>query len=248
MRVLWTIPAMVSLVLILLPVNEAFSIEWVNYDPQGDGQHWEWGFHREVMRATSGMLCGQVLAFAAGVWLAHRHRHPVALGLAASLGTVLGVVAFGTARLAAGERRMEGPGGVPLAEPRYWALVLAFPLFALLGVGVRRLLRSRGAPLAVLAGIGWFIMTAVGLLMDGRDGPAVGWLLALPPLAAARSIGLATGSVDAEAEVPVVTGDWGQAAAIALLCGLTGWVVLVNVLVGARSRSRAWGGTGGKAP
>ncbi|SDT44528.1 hypothetical protein [Actinoplanes derwentensis] len=131
---------------------------------------------------------------------------------------------------------------MPLEEPRYWALLLAFPLVALVGVGVGTLVRGwRGRTLIVLAvvgGVGWLILTASGLMLDGRPGPPVGWLWLLPPLAAARVIGMAALSVNAEHIPPSVSGDWGQAAAFALVGGLTGWAVLLQVAAWRRAGSK----------
>ncbi|SDT44505.1 hypothetical protein [Actinoplanes derwentensis] len=98
MKVLWALPVMVVLVLVLLPVNDGLYELLVNYDPQGDGQHWERRYYQEVMRRTSGMLAGHLLAFGVGVTLAGTERTERTELLAVAAGTVLGTVALVTAR------------------------------------------------------------------------------------------------------------------------------------------------------
>ncbi|HWS36026.1 MAG TPA: hypothetical protein VN408_25230 [Actinoplanes sp.] len=242
MKALWTIPLAVVLGLALLPLNEWLYEELVNFDPQGEGQQWEWRYHREVMRNTSGVLAGHLLTFVVGMALARRRVVAVLTGIG------IGVAVVGTARLVGGSRARVGGDGlvlwepaVTLEEPRYWALLLAFPLFALVGAefGILLAQRRRVVPVAVLAGVGWFFMTLVGLTTGARTGAPEVWFWLLPPLAAARVIAMAVASVSAESVPQTVIGDWGQAAAIALVGGLTGWAVLLGVAVWWRSRSTA---------
>ncbi len=256
MRVLWAIPAMVLLVVALMSVNEGFYEQMINYDPQGDGQQWEWGYHRQVMRATSGVLVGHVLAFVTGMWLARRYPHRTALPSASGLGVVLALVAFGTARLVSGGPRLRSPGPAGVEDPRYWALILAFPLFAAAGVGLGKLIGARPvesvqagsgeeqrrltrkAAVVVLATLGWLVVTAAGLLEDDRLSLPAVLLWLLPPLAAATVIGMGALSLDVWDLNPAFTGDWGEAAAFALAGCLTAWAVLLNVAARSRTRSR----------
>ncbi|GIF44996.1 hypothetical protein [Actinoplanes xinjiangensis] len=245
MRVLWAIPATVLLAAVLVPANDGFYLTWINYDPQGEGQQWEWRYNREVMRNTSGYLYGHLLALLTGMWLAHRHRYPVALVIAAGTGTAMAAAAFLTARALGGERLRIGGDGRVLWEPavvgevQHGPLLLAFPLYALLGVGLGVLLagwlpsrQSRTAGTLVLA-VGWSVVSVAGLMQIGRlDFPAA-WLWVVPPLAAACAIGMASLSLSAGEASAAHVGDWGDTASGALVTGLAAWtaVVIVAALV-----------------
>jgi hypothetical protein len=246
-RALWAVPGTVLLVVVLMPVNDRFYETWINYDAQGDGQQWEWRYHREVMRRTSGYLCGHVLALFTGVWLARRHRFPVALAAASGIGAVMAAAAYLTARLLGGERLRVAAGGRVLWEPAaigdvpQGALLAAFPLYGLLGAGLAVLLAGRVRRRAVRIGLvpalgsGWLVITMTGLLQDDRLGfPS--WLLwVVPPLAAATAAGMAALSLDAWDMNPVLAGDWGTGAANALVIGLAAWTVVITAAAVART-------------
>ncbi|MEU4626675.1 hypothetical protein AB0G04_42670 [Actinoplanes sp. NPDC023801] len=251
MRALWAIPVAVLLTVVLMPVNDGFYETWINYDAQGDSQQWEWRYHREVMRNTSGYLCGHVLALLTGVWLAQRHRYPVALAAAAGVASAMAAAVFVAARAIGGERVRVTTDGRVLWEPGaigdlpYGPLLAAFPLYALAGVGLGVLfggrIRSRAARIVavvVLAG-GWMVATMAGLLQDDRLGLPMWTLVVVPPLAAATVIGMASLSLDAWDLYPSLTGDWGDAAADALVLGLTAWTAVLAVA--ARARAAAAG-------
>ncbi|WP_052721003.1 hypothetical protein [Actinoplanes rectilineatus] len=241
---MWSVPVAALLVVVLMPVNDAFYEFWINYDPQGDGQQWEWGFATDLMRGTSGVLCGHFVAFAAGLAAARRHRHRVALGLSVLLGTVMALVA-GLVLWLRGERvgevaeqvwRSAGVAGDgPPVGTLLLALAVAFPLYAAAGAGLgaafgRRVSRHTVVTAGVLTGIGWTVVTLAGLLQnDDRGFPAV-LLWLIPPLAAATAVGLGCLSLDAWSVPPVVTGDWGDQAITALLVGLTVFALILNVL------------------
>ncbi|MEV4281155.1 hypothetical protein [Actinoplanes xinjiangensis] len=250
MRALRTIPVMVLLVIVLMPVNEGFYVTSINYDAQGDSQQWEWRYNREVMRNTSGYLAGHMLALITGVWLARRHRYPSAVALAAGIGTALAATAFLTAHLLGGERVRVAADGRALWEPAvigevpYGPLLAAFPLYALAGAGLGVLLagrpRSRAARIAAGTALllGWWVATATGLMQDDRLGLPLWSLVVLPPLAAATAIGMASLSLDAWDLHPALAGDWGDTAAGALLIGLTAWTAVVTVAAFARAHRR----------
>lgn len=251
MRALWPIPVMVLLAGGLLFINDGFYIAQVNYDPSGDVQQWEWRYNQEVMTKTSGYLCGHLLALIAGMWLARRHRYPVALAGAAAIGAALAGTAFLTARLLGSERMRVTPSGEVLWEPAvigdvpYGPLLLAFPLYAMIGAGLVVVLahrpRTRGARItgAVVLLIGWWLVTIAGQLTDdGLDKPF--WTLVLiPPLAASTAIGMASLSLDAWEGSLTVEGDWGVTAANALLIGLTAWTAVITVAAVVSRRGAA---------
>ncbi|MEU4428535.1 hypothetical protein AB0F81_48620 [Actinoplanes sp. NPDC024001] len=231
----WSVPLMAVLVIAAMPVNDGFYEFWINYDPQGDGQQWEWGYTDHVYRHTSGVLCGQVLSLLTGYLLARRHRQPVALAVAVTLGAVLAVVTVAVAvPLAGGEHPSGLPVGVIAAE------LVAYPLFATAGVGLGTLIRPPGrvltAAIVIVAGIGWLVMTVAGLIQDDRMGVPVWLLWLLPPLAASSALGQATLSLSVFTEPIRPAGDWGDQATGALLAGLTVWTVVLNLL-GARRRA-----------
>ncbi|MEV0902092.1 hypothetical protein [Actinoplanes sp. NPDC049802] len=242
--VVWVVPAGVLLALVLMPVNDGFYLGVVNHDPQGDEQQWEWRYATEVMRRTSGVLVGHMLALVAGVLIGRRHRHTVALGVAVVAGTVLGLAVLVTARLAGGERLRVGADGRELWEPAglegppYWALLLAFPLYALLGVGLARLVGGRtGVPAVIVLVAAWPVVTAFGLMRDDGASIPVALLWLIPPLAAATAISSAGRSPDVWPPGPVTpAGDWGEHAAIALVGGLVIYVVAVTAVSPLRQR------------
>lgn len=229
----WSVPLTVLLVVVLMPVNDGFYEMWINYDPQGAEQQWEWRYNRQVMRRTSGMLCGHVLAFVVGVLTARRHRQAVALAVAALSGTVLAAVTIAVAWPLAGDL-FRVPGAEVFRAPGvpYWALLTAYPLYALAGVGLGALLV--GARISRLAGIavilGWPAAGMAGLIQDdGLGFPSV-LLWLVPPLAAATAIGMASLSRDVWVPSSVPPGDWGQEAAVALIGGLVAYAVMLNLI------------------
>ncbi|WP_433795350.1 hypothetical protein [Actinoplanes sp. CA-252034] len=238
MRVLWAIPVTALLAVVLLPLNDGFYLTWINFDPQGEGQQWEWRYNREVMRNTSGYLYGHLLALVTGAWLAHRHRYPVALAIAAGIGTAMAAAAYLTAHALGGERLRVGGDGQVLWEPavvggvQHGPLLAAFPLHALLGVGLGVLLadrlgsrRARTVAVVVLT-IGWSVVSVAGLMQVGRiDFPGV-LLWVIPPLAAATAIGMASLSLGGGENSPAFVGDWGDTASSALVIGLAAWTAV----------------------
>lgn len=221
----WSVPVMVALVVVAMPLNGAFYEFCINYDPQGAAQQWEWTYTTHVYRHTSGMLGGQLLSLLTGILLARRHRHPVtaAIPLALLLAVVTVAVAF---PLAGGTHPSGLPTRVIAAE------LVAYPLFAAAGVGLGKL---RQRPALILAVALWPIMTIPGLMLD--DAPwAPAWLLwLLPPLAASSALGQATLSLYVFTEPVVLKGDWGEQATAALLTGLTAYSIILNLL-GTRYR------------
>jgi hypothetical protein len=262
MRVLWAIPVVVLLAVVLIPVNEEFYVTSINYDAQGESQQWEWRYNREVMRNTSGYLCGHVAALITGAWAARRHRYPAALGIAAAVGAAMAGAVFTTAWALGGERLRVATDGRTLWEPAvigdvpHGPLLAAFPLYAVAGAGLGVLLagrpRSRGARIAAGVALlfGWYVVTVAGLMQDDRLGLPLGALVLVPPLAAAAAIGMASLSLDAWDLHPELTGDWGHTAAGALLIGLTGWTAVITVAAFAHTRAarRVTGATGGAPP
>lgn len=96
----WSVPVMVLLVVALLPANDGFYEFWINYDAQGDSQPWERRYNGEVMRRTSGMLCGHLLAFVVGMLTVRRHRHAVAAAVALAGGLAAYALALNLAATA----------------------------------------------------------------------------------------------------------------------------------------------------
>jgi hypothetical protein len=240
MRVLWAIPVTALLAAVLLPLNDGFYLTWINFDPQGEGQQWEWRYNREVMRNTSGYLGGHLLALFTGMWLARRRGYPVALAVAAGIGTAMAAAAFLTAHALGGERLRVGGDGQALWEPAviggipHGPLLLAFPLYALLGAGLGvlrtrwpRLLQADPVPAVVLS-IGWAVACVAGLTEAGRFESPAALLWVFPPLAAATAIGMASLSLGAGEISPAFVGDWGDTASSALVIGLTAWTVVVT--------------------
>ncbi|BEL07709.1 hypothetical protein Q0Z83_059000 [Actinoplanes sichuanensis] len=265
MRVLWAIPVTALLAAVLLPLNDDFYLTWINFDPQGEGQQWEWRYNREIMRNTSGYLYGHLLALVTGAWSARRRRFPVALAIAAGMGAAMAAAAFLTAHALGGERLRVAADGRVLWEPtilgevQHGPLLVAFPLYALLGAGLGVLLADRlgsrrtRVVAVVLLTIGWSVVSVVGLMQVGRiDFPAA-LLWMVPPLAAATAIGMASLSLGAGEIGPAFLGDWGDTASSALIIGLTAWTVVVTGAALARRpdpaavrpepRSRMWPGT-----
>ncbi|MEU8659915.1 hypothetical protein [Actinoplanes philippinensis] len=251
MRVLWAIPVTALLAAVLLPLNDGFYLTWINFDPQGEGQQWEWRYNREVMRNTSGYLYGHLLALVTGGWAALRHRRPVAFTLAAGVGTAMAAAAYLTAHALGGDRLRVGADGQALWEPavvgqvQHGPLLVAFPLYALLGAGLGALLvgrlrtgRARTATVVILT-IGWSVVSVAGLTQVGRADFPAALLWIVPPLAAATAIGMASLSLGAGEIGAAFVGDWGDTASSALVIGLTAGTAVVLGAARARRHDNA---------
>ena len=226
--------ALAVLVLISMPVNDRFYDFWVNYDPQGDAQVHEAWVTTRIYRYTSGVLCGQFLSLVAGYVLGGR-RWWAAPAAAVLLAAVTVAVAIPLARSYGGD------ASVPL---RLLVVELAaYPLCAAAGAGAGALLhrgrlrRARDAVLVAAVAL-WWIAASVGLVQDDAPGipPWLLWLL--PPLAAGTAIAQAGLSINVNTDPPVLAGDWGAGASVALLGGLAIYAGLAVLLAGrARRRS-----------
>lgn len=109
----------------------------------------------------------------------------------------------------------------------------AYPLYAFAGVGlgvqVRNWLAPRAWSLIVLVVPLWMVATLVGLFQD-NDGDAPHWLCwVAPPIAAATAVSLSALSMSGTFE-PVLSGDWGNLASIALLASATVYALILNLL------------------
>jgi hypothetical protein len=99
----WPVPVMVLLVFVAVWFNDGtrynddFYELWVNGDPQGDAQQYEWQYSGRIFRYTSGVLCGQFLALLAGAALARRYPQAAALARAVPLAVILACVTFAVA-------------------------------------------------------------------------------------------------------------------------------------------------------
>lgn len=244
--VVWSVPLMALVVRATRGFNHGYYEFFVNGDPQGDAQQAEWQFATHVFTYTSGVLAGQLLSAVVGIALARRHRHGIALLVAAALSALLAVVTVAVGRpltepagpLAAGPPFDDGvPGRVLLTE------LAAYPLYAAIGVGLGVLLwRLPGGwrrLLLVLLALGWIVATATGLFQNDTFVAPV-WLLGLPPVAASGSVALAALAVDDRGdEVAVVVGDWGHSAGVALLIGAAAWAVALNLVPLLRCRPQS---------
>jgi hypothetical protein len=234
----WAVPLVALVAIAVHPGNDNYYDSMVNYDPQGDEQLHEWQRTTLIFRYTTGLLLGQLLALLVGVVLARRHRMPVALVIAAPLATAMAAVVFGVGQWL-------GPHGTPmqisyepLDDPVFVRMVVrelvAYPLYALAGVGlgvlVRNWIAQRGELLVCLLAAGWLAATFAGLVQDD-EGAAPHWLYwAVPPLGAAAAVALSGTSMEVWALEPVVRGDWGDGASIGLVAGAVLYALLLNVL------------------
>ncbi len=234
----WSIPVMALLAWISMPLNDALYEFWVNYDPQGDAQQQESSRATQIFRYTSGVLSGQLLALLAGTALARRHSQATALAVAAGLGVLLAGVTVLVAYPVARAREAGHDGGQAFDDPVLMRVLLhelaGYPLLAAAGVGLGILLASRRTSqriaLLTLLGIAWCGAMQVGLAQDDEfAGPS--WLLwAVPPIAAATAVALAGLSLDVWSDPPVLIGDWGHSAGIALLAGAGAYALGLNLL------------------
>lgn len=246
----WAVPLAALVAIGAHPLNDTYYDSLVNFDPQSDEQLHEWGRTTLIFRHTTGLLFGQALALLVGAVLAGRHRMPVALTIAAPLATAMAAVVFAVGQWL-------GPYGSslnivyePLDDPVFVRMVVrqlvAYPLYALAGVGlgvlVRNWIASRRELVVCLLAAGWLVATFAGLVQDD-EGAAPHWLYwALPPLGAAAAVALSGKSMEVWALEPSVPGDWGDGASTALVVGATLYAVLLNLL--AVTLTPARGGPG----
>ncbi|GAA3763955.1 hypothetical protein GCM10022379_34610 [Micromonospora maritima] len=246
----WSVPATALLVLVAMPFNDGFYTFWVNYDAQGDAQQYELLHTTRIFRYTSGVLCGQALALLAGAALAVRNTQARALAaavpLAALLAGVAVTVAYPLARAREGVFFPTGALDDPVLVRVVLCEVAAYPLYAAGGVGLGALLRGRLRrpatrwPLVLLFLLGWFAATLTGLVQDDRFGAPSGLLWAVSPIAAGTAIALAGLSTDVWAVPPVVVGDGGCGAGVALLVSAAAYALGLNLLARwARRRALA---------
>jgi hypothetical protein len=230
------VAAMIALVLISMPVNDRFYGLWVNYDPQGDAELHEAWATAAIYRYTAGVLCGQFLSLVAGFVLGRRRRWA---GLAAA-GAAAAVLAAVTVAVAIPLARSYG-GTQPVPVRLLAVELAAYPLWAAVGAGAgalltrARLRRGRDAVLVAAVSL-WWIAALVGLVQDDAPGFPPWSLWLLPSLAAGTAIAQAGLSLDVYADPPVLAGDWGHAASIALVGGLTIYAGLAGLLVGRANR------------
>jgi hypothetical protein len=238
----WCLPVMALLAWAAMSVNGGFYEFAVNYDPQGDAQQQEWQNYTRLFRYTSGMVVGQLLAVLVGVALSHWHRQVIALVLAIPLGALLALVSVGAAHPLAAMQQTGRFAASPYHDPVLLPVLLrelaAYPLVAVAGVGLGILLRGRRVLPAVLL-LGWCVATLTGLFQTGTN-HAWPWLLwTVPPVAAGTALALAGTSLNEESVPPVLLGDWGHRASIALLVGAAAWAVALNLLALRQSAGRA---------
>ncbi|PRY22342.1 hypothetical protein CLV70_11745 [Pseudosporangium ferrugineum] len=200
---------MIALVVAFKPLNDGFYSFWIYDDPQTPEQLREAGMTTWAFRYTSGVLCGQFLSFASGLFLGGRRRWS-APALAAVLALVTVAVAIPLARSSA-----FAPPPVP--AKLLVVELLAYPLWAIVGLGVAAWLagrRDRGGVIALMVLV-WWLSGLAGLLFSGTPT----WLLPLfPPLAAGAAItrtGVAPGWPADAALLALLTG--------LILCALLAW-------------------------
>lgn len=240
---LWSVPVVVLLVCVAMPFNSGFYDLWINYDAQGNAQQYERIYTTRIFRYTSGVLCGQGLAFLAGVSLARRHAHAWALAVAVPLALLLALATFTVAYPFARHLDDSSFSTAPLADPvlvrTLVCTLAAYPLYAIAGVGLGVLVRSRRLliPLLLLLFVGWCVATMAGLLQNSTF-RAPAWLLWAmpPPMAAGASVALAGMSLDVWINPPELYGDWGRGANSALLLSAAAYAVGLNLLGGIAER------------
>jgi len=243
----WCLPLMGLLACAAMPFNTGFYEYWINFDPQGDGQQHEWVQTRRIFRFTSGILCGQLLALVVGVVLSRRHRHAVALALAVPVGALLAGVTVAVAfPLAAALEAGRPPADDSALQHVLLRELAAFPLYAAAGVGLgvllagRRRRRWHRAVAVPLLGLGWCVATLTGLVQDDEF-DAWPWLLwAVPFVAAGAAIALAGLSMDVWEVPPLLVGDRGRGAGVALLVSAGAYALVLNLaaVLAVRCRSR----------
>ena len=145
-----------ALAVLLQPMNSSVYTSLGNSDPQGDDQIFDMLYTEVIMRHTSGYVYGMVFALILGTRLAR-------FGPAAICGTLLGIINAGVAYAAGGstvvsinpDRYGTVSGSLRLdllTDDGFWMAVLggaaAFPIWAVAGAAIGRLLHSGAALLA----------------------------------------------------------------------------------------------------
>jgi hypothetical protein len=241
--VVWAVPLLALVATVAWVCNGSFYDTAVNSDPQGDFQLGEWRRTTAIFHHTTGLLYGQLVALIVGAALAARHRWAVALALAGLLSGALAATAFFAGQLLGPLGQADHGDYLPMGDPVFVRMLVrelvAYPLYAFSGVGLGVLIRTwlvaRAWPLIVLVAPPWMIGTLVGLFQNG-DGDAPHWLYwVAPPIAAATAVSLSALSMverfgPAATAEPVLLGDWGNEASIALLAGATVYAVVLNLL------------------
>lgn len=167
------------------PLSVGIGEYFAYYDPQSDPERLE--YHRDLAAHvyTAGHWVGQTVAAVAGAWLVARsgaYRHATALR-AALVGAVLGL-GVGVVAIVAGLRPMRtngypsvAPDPTMLSDPTVlWCLAASlacFPLWALIGAAMGRMVRRRAwlaAVVTVLFQPATFILT-VGLAAPPSSHP-----------------------------------------------------------------------------
>lgn len=223
-----------------MPFNEGFYEYFVNFDPQGDAQQQEWQLTRRVFRYTSGVLCGQLLALLVGVGLSRWHRQVVALAVAVPLGALLALVTVAVGVPLARITETGRFAGRGIEDAVLLRELAAFPLYAAAGVGLGLLLiRFRWYVLSAVLVAVWCVAVLTGLLQD--DSPDVWpWLMwTVPFVAAGTAIALAGLSMNVGGDQPVLAGDWGHQASVALLVGVTAYAIGLNLVAYLKGRRRS---------
>lgn len=183
--------------LLLLPVNSGVYGLLGNSDPQGNGQTFDMLYADSIMRHTSGYVYGMAIALVLGALLARFRR-------AAICGALLGISNAGVAFAAGGSKVVwmtpDQYGTVSgslridlLADDGFWMAVLggaaAFPIWAVAGVALGRLVRS-GA--ALLAGGCLFLASMCAGFLIGNGTGAPGTFVAILLWPPAGSTGFLT--------------------------------------------------------
>jgi hypothetical protein len=240
--VVWAVPLLALVATVAWVCNGGFS-DMVNSDPQGEFQLDEWNRMTAIFQHTTGLLYGQLLALIVGAALAARHRFAVALALAGLLAGALAATAFFAGQLLGPLGAADHGDYLPMGDPVFIRMLVrelvAYPLYAFSGVGLGVLTRNwlvpRTGPLIALMVPLWMVGTLVGLFQqDGGDAPH--WLYwVAPPIAAATAVSLSALSLTerfgpAATAEPVLLGDWGNEASIALLASATVYAVVLNLL------------------
>jgi hypothetical protein len=242
--VVWAVPLLALVATVAWVCNGGFS-DMVNPDPQSEFQLDEWKRMTAIFQHTTGLLYGQLLALIVGAALAARHRWAVAVALAGLMSAALAVTAFFAGQLLGPLGAASDGDYLPMGDPVFIRMLIrelvAYPLYALSGVGLGVLIRHwlvpRGWTLIALLVPPWMVATLVGLFQnDGGDAPH--WLYwVAPPIAAATAVSLSALSLSerfepvlSEGSEVVLAGDWGNEASIALLASATVYAVLLNLV------------------
>lgn len=162
------------------------------------------------------------------------------------LGVLLAGVTFAVGYPLARANEAGYPPTAPLDDPvlvRVLACELAaYPAYAAAGVGLGVLLGgpARGARRLILPLLvaGWCVASLTELLQDDQFNAPHFLLWTVPPIAAGAAIALAGLSMDVWARPPVLTGDWGHSASVALLVSALAYALGLNLLGCLAGRQR----------